>query len=1151
MKDLFMSEYHKHIEHSILAKPFSNIYKINKYWGRKPWNIYRAFIQNYSKEDSIVLDPFCGSGVSVIESLKLPKRKVIGFDINPYAIFLTEQSITPLDLLDFEFTFHDVISEIEDKIKEEYTTPCRSCGKMADVIHYVWGREPLPKGTPTSEGTKRELQYVKYVCQSCGEENQITPVTFDFDLLFADYRSYSERIIAELDAPLIGDLKTTRKSEANSYYDLFTDRNLYLILTIFKAISSVESGRLKDAFKCVLLSSLAQSSKLLMYTKKGTRIGFKSKSWVAPRFHIQRNFLEKNPLLNFKNSFTRNYNAKRESNKLLLDVRLATSLDDIYSGKANVLLRVDNGKLLDEIADSTIHYVITDPPFMKSIKYLELSQLWNNFLGYNVDWDNEIKLQSKSKKSVEEYSESLRSHFVRLFDLMEEGQNFTLNYQLDDIDLWDAMIKIPTDSGFKLENISLQGTRYSYGARYRELYANRDATVPFFGAYYFTTFSKRRGVKRTKTPKADPTKELLKKSKDIIIQRREPTPFIIILKAVLEHLAKLDYKLPGAHDVLSFLEKRKNLFKIEGSGNDLWLNWSIKNIDMGRADSLSEQIKKEISETIILKGERGVSYLVQRILNKFSGDFTVGANQVKFIRDQILTENFISKNAEGVLQRRHDEINENVVNLGIKYNYDVYNITDNVEKYIHGTNLRNDIKKNMARVLKKLSPKRIDVFWGRNGRLLIYFHIILAKRNLDYIRSIDEIISELKVPTTGLRKIIIVPKHLKENYLEKAEEHWDYILLEDFEKFLYEENIIPRASIFEEEDDFPQKKIYKVKARVVQNERYAINGEIRYCKLVLRSGDIEECALAGNFVNVLCPIDESHMRPQIYSDEIQWVNERGKIERGNIKVPFLRRPFSIHRIHYKKFDPSTLRHLQPLPPPISRLVHPGKRSLFDILFKVVGVGTTILANVKQGSHLDIIGPLGNRFKINDDLTTALLVSGGIGVAPLYALAERLVWEGKRVKIFLGAFDKEDLKFMGYEHIQDISFTMPGTDSSMMLAEFKNIGVDVRICTVTGQVGEKALVTDMFLEYLSENRDTLNNTEVFSCGPKEMLRKLAAITKNFKLPHQVLLEEYMGCGVGACMSCVCPLKSIDGSFEYKRVCKEGPVFNSNEVAWDVY
>ena len=566
----------KHIQHAILAKPFSDIYKINKYWGRKPWNIYHAFIKNYSKEDDIILDPFCGSGVSVIESLKLNRRKVIGLDINPYAIFLTEQSILPIDLLNFELCFRDINSEIEIKIKREYSTPCRACRKMADVIHYVWGRDPLPKGTPAEKGTERELLFIKYICPFCGNQNQVKPISFDFDLLLANFRSYSERILSELDISIIKELKITRKTEANSYYDLFTDRNFYLILIIYKAISNIDDSRLRDAFKCVFLSSLAQSSKLLMYTQKGAKVGFKSKSWVAPRFHIQRNFLEKNPLMNFKNSFIRNYKAKKESNKLLLHVKPTSSLDDIYSGKANVLLKIDNGEFLNQIGNEKIDYVITDPPFMKSIKYLELSQLWNNFLGNEVDWQNEIKLVSKTKSNIANYSESLKRCFSNIYNLTKPNHNITLNYQADDIDLWDVMINVPVESGFKLENISLQSTRYSYGGKFRELHTNKTSTVPFLGGYYFTTFSKLVNRKESNRNISQIKKEVVNKAKDIIVQRGELTPSVILLKAVLEHLAQLNFSLPNAYDVLNYLKENEDLFESDRYDNELWLNWSLK-----------------------------------------------------------------------------------------------------------------------------------------------------------------------------------------------------------------------------------------------------------------------------------------------------------------------------------------------------------------------------------------------------------------------------------------------------------------------------------------------------------------------------------------------------------------------------------------------
>jgi len=219
--------------------------------------------------------------------------------------------------------------------------------------------------------------------------------------------------------------------------------------------------------------------------------------------------------------------------------------------------------------------------------------------------------------------------------------------------------------------------------------------------------------------------------------------------------------------------------------------------------------------------------------------------------------------------------------------------------------------------------------------------------------------------------------------------------------------------------------------------------------------------------------------------------------------PLLRRPLGIHRI---------------------------TSDGVDVLYEVVGKGTGLLSQKGQGEELGIIGPLGKGFIIDPAADISILVAGGIGVAPMMALAEELKAKGRQiVHVLIGARKAS--------HV-------------LCEREFRSLGCKVRISTDDGSKGYKGLVTDPLRKLLAESKvDTFlpdfRRVTIYACGPTGMLRAVSGIAQELGIKCQVSLEERMACGVGICLGC--PVK-VRPTGEYKMVCKDGPVFDSTEIAW---
>jgi|GEM_PF-224799 len=1103
----------KGIDYSILPEPFSPMYKIHRYWGRKPWNILKEYINKYSpSKDEIFLDPFCGSGIALSEALKL-NRRVIGIDLNPIGIFITKQLITPIDLLKFEHAFEEVVNSVSETFFDEYSTQCRKCGTPSQVIHYLWHREKLAKGVRLEDikgDIERELIAVTYKCDKCGLQTDF-PIKSDrnkADKPFVAPKNIRNKI-----------LEKSLPSEAEYYFDLFTPRNLFLLSVIYDEILKIEDLKIQEMMKLVFTSRLEHSSRLEMYKAldddvRGPRM-VRSKSWIAPKFHIQRSYPEKNPLINFCNSFQQVFLSKKDSNGSILKCNIVDTFDDLLSGRGNVLLVNDSVDWIDNLPGECVDYVIADPPFVKDIRYLELSQLWHIWLGTDVNYEKEINY---SEKAHDEYTLRLTEAFKKIHRVLKKGKSLTVTYQTDDIRLWDTMIQSPLNAEFLATKIIHQPVKYSTGAKYRSLMKKGEHKLLL--GYYFSTFKKdldsndRHNVNEI-------SKKIIKAAFSIISKRQEPTPLIFLFLNLYEQMTADEARKYSTTDILKILESSNELCRSdEIHKNPLWQKWTITNDRFDSTKSLEMLVRNELEEILLYENQKSPAYYIQLIMNKFKGPYVVSSQRVYRLLNEISEiangERVLIIDQSLVADRKREEIIKNLSALGRKYSF------------------RSEVK----------APN--IVIWFKSSNPRIMFYITMTGRHPN---GQAEIMSQkLKKQFPQFYRIIIRPQSLEKKF-ENMTTHWDYIWLEDLEKLLCEKRIVDRYFVKPEIQPTVLKK--RVKATVVDKVKYEVDGKIGYFKLILSEPHIQKYAQPGQFINILCPVNGFKRKTGVFDTGTTYITHLREQRTVESAKPLLRRPISIHRIYYKDFDPKTLKRGRLIPEELSKILRSGKRDRFDIFVKVVGKGTEALSHVEPGSTLDIIGPLGKPIEVDRNLKEALLVAGGIGIAPLYALAEELRWTGRKVVLFLGTYDERDLKILGYDFHIDKAYAMKTYDARKLIKEFKDMGIDVYLCTIKESIPgiRQGKVTDTLMTYLSDNGHSLKDAGVFSCGPKEMLKAVAEIAHRFNLPHKVLLEERMGCGLGVCLSCVCPTKN--DPVEFKRICMEGPTFDAETIAWDRY
>jgi dihydroorotate dehydrogenase electron transfer subunit len=258
------------------------------------------------------------------------------------------------------------------------------------------------------------------------------------------------------------------------------------------------------------------------------------------------------------------------------------------------------------------------------------------------------------------------------------------------------------------------------------------------------------------------------------------------------------------------------------------------------------------------------------------------------------------------------------------------------------------------------------------------------------------------------------------------------------------------------------------KCRILDHQNVAP----QHYKLIISSFYISSHAEPGQFVNVKC--SESY-------------------------DPLLRRPLSVNRVSEEH-----------------------KR--FELLYEVVGKGTELLSKYSVGSELDVLGPLGKGFRIDKKKQIAILVGGGMGVAPLLMLADELKDKAKAIYVFIGAKNRNRV---------------------LCEKDFKGITDQVLVSTDDGSYGKKGFVSDILFDFIDNQlaaRDSQLAT-IYSCGPNVMLKAIADMAFQKKIDCQVSMEQRMACGIGTCLGCVINTRS-----GYKKVCDEGPVFSASELLW---
>lgn len=246
-----------------------------------------------------------------------------------------------------------------------------------------------------------------------------------------------------------------------------------------------------------------------------------------------------------------------------------------------------------------------------------------------------------------------------------------------------------------------------------------------------------------------------------------------------------------------------------------------------------------------------------------------------------------------------------------------------------------------------------------------------------------------------------------------------------------------------------------------------------------------------------------------------------------------------HFVHIR-CDPSL-----PMRRPMSIMRSNATEQTIDILYKNQGRGTALLSACKVGDAIDLIGPIGRPFKLTGYKKRPLLLGGGVGIPPMFFLAEHIKKTTRDLQPFVIMGSEAPFPFKA--HPSQIMLGEVPADVNACIPLLDNWGIVSRLASRQGRPGcFNGYITDLaghWLERLHE--DQRRQVEIFACGPLPMLKAVAQLAAQYDLPCQVSLEEYMACAVGGCAGCAVLIETDSGP-AMQRVCVDGPVFEAQSV-----
>jgi len=470
------------------ARSHTPPYKIHRYFARRPWNLFEALIQNYSKTGDIVLDPFCGGGVTAYEGLK-HGRKIVAADLNPLSTFIIKNMFHKITPPGFFPIYQDVCNFLEKLCERTFMISCPNCKTKTSVQWYELAHvvECNSCKNEFSLSNDNKIRNGVYSCRNTNcNKNKIGNVTAKLKRLEPKYLSLhgkcnhcNKRFNMKLDKEFAENnikhvkllynkikhqkiqfidekipLDWDRQKEDLlfekgfiTFRNLFTKKNYYINLLLLDKINQYKNMKKTfDILKFVFSNSLRDTN-IMTFSVEGWQNGTPN-TWAKHAYWTPAEFCELNPHSAFTKSFKNLQNCIEFNQNQSFEFRLTNNFSDFTKNKKNILIKTG---MLNELSlpPKCIDVIITDPPYGSNVQYLELSRfwhMWNKDL-YDVstyEHNNEAvvnrKKNSENSKTYNSYEENLVLVFSECKRVLKEGGKLVMTFNNKDLNSWLALL---------------------------------------------------------------------------------------------------------------------------------------------------------------------------------------------------------------------------------------------------------------------------------------------------------------------------------------------------------------------------------------------------------------------------------------------------------------------------------------------------------------------------------------------------------------------------------------------------------------------------------------------------------------------------------------------------------------------------------------
>lgn len=785
------------------------IYTAMKYWGKKPHNIWRKYIENYTQENGIFLDPFAGSGISAFEAIKA-NRKVIAFDLNPLTAFIIEIFTTDFDKNKFEkevkriaeaFTTDDIYNKyFTTKSRKSNTITIVQSIKWEDDNIYELGIEANEKEIKEQEELKKKKKIDKVIKRYVAKPNTddiskgISMNEINIPFWFPDKPFHNSPSFPASFISCLG---------GNNFSNLWTRRNLYVLSKIFNEILKCTDDNIKKQLLFGFIQSLHLCTKMSVPRREDANRAF-STSWGRSAYICSSRKMEMNALLVFQGSCLGKQSVEScltsvpsylKKKPKLLNVSYSDKQKNKLTGFDIKYGSVDINTILDFIPENSIDFILTDPPYGGLVQYLDLSTIWLNWLEkynpkYQANYDAEITVK-KGQIPIETYKQRFTNSIKNLYKLLKPDGKIVFTFHNRELSVWNAFLKSISLAGFRIEKVIHQQNRRTGEANVANPYGTS-------GTDFYIRCVKS-DIQAIKTDKDEFEHFVVTKAIEIIALRNEPTPYQFLFNGVLTQISGAGFDLEDFDsNIQHILEANVDkIFKITTNGDNkagnYWWFTNPKKYIKYPDRLLTDRVEETIVNLLRRKTSVSFDQVLADIFVKYPNGLTPDIKSIEKVLNK-----YASKSGGKWLYRtieveanftKHTEILKIFSDIGKKLGYKIFVGKREQSEIINGKKLIDFADYNNLKFLpydkEKLERiEMIDMLWINNNKIAYVIEVENSTKFTSGVQRASNV--EAEIP-----KIMVIPDKRTNEFLGTKDPmfienftsyNWEYILYSDAEK---------------------------------------------------------------------------------------------------------------------------------------------------------------------------------------------------------------------------------------------------------------------------------------------------------------------------------------------------------------------------------